>query len=309
MMNHSVLIISFNQESYIENTIKSVITQDPKPLEIIIGDDCSTDNTWEIIRKYQNQFPTIIKCYRNVKNLGNIKNFNKIKKMPQGDIISCLGGDDYLKPNMLYNINLALEKHSLKKSDSYIIITNTSMLLPSHKEIVFDNYKYRNYLKKDLIKEKLRFGISIRDIGLSNKLFMNLSDLVEDYGISADLLFSIEPFIVSNYFFFIPEISSVYRTSIGMVSKTNEQLFYSSRLKVLDHLKNTYKDIWDRKDLNYIKFLKAKSEYFLDKNSKKLLNYIFNLIKNCRNFSSNHSFEKEAILLVKQIFKNLKKRI
>ena len=50
----SVIVPVYNQEQYIEKMIESIILQEMCfPIEIIIGDDCSTDDTWNIILQYQ----------------------------------------------------------------------------------------------------------------------------------------------------------------------------------------------------------------------------------------------------------------
>jgi glycosyltransferase involved in cell wall biosynthesis len=48
----SILITAYNCENFIENAIKSAISQTYKNIEILISDDCSTDSTLKIIKKY-----------------------------------------------------------------------------------------------------------------------------------------------------------------------------------------------------------------------------------------------------------------
>ena len=66
----SVLIMAYNHEPYIEQAIKSVLEQKTDfEYEIVIMEDGSSDNTKEIILKYQNLYPEKIKTYQNEKNL------------------------------------------------------------------------------------------------------------------------------------------------------------------------------------------------------------------------------------------------
>ena len=79
-IKHSVLIISYFQEDYIGTTIESVLNQTELPYEIIISDDCSKDDTWNIIQRYQKKHPDLIRAYRNDPNIGIFQNLEKVLK-------------------------------------------------------------------------------------------------------------------------------------------------------------------------------------------------------------------------------------
>ncbi len=63
----SVLTITYNQERFVREMIDSVMNQFILPYEFIISDDCSTDNTWQIIQEYKANYPSIIKAFRQEK--------------------------------------------------------------------------------------------------------------------------------------------------------------------------------------------------------------------------------------------------
>lgn len=99
----SFCIVAYNQEEYIADAVKSALEQTYSPMEIIISDDCSTDNTFEVIKKTVEAYkgPNKIVLNRNEKNMGISKHCNKvIYDLCQGDIILLLGGDDVFAPNM-----------------------------------------------------------------------------------------------------------------------------------------------------------------------------------------------------------------
>lgn len=96
----SVAIITYNQEAYISNTIESVLNQVKNlNVEIIIGDDCSTDKTRVILENYRDRFPNIIKPIFNETNMGLIKNYFNVINHCSGKYIMECGGDDYWLPN------------------------------------------------------------------------------------------------------------------------------------------------------------------------------------------------------------------
>jgi glycosyltransferase involved in cell wall biosynthesis len=66
----SVSLVTYNQQEFIRESIESVLNQDYDNLEIVIGDDCSQDNTWAIVQEHQRHYPDKIKAFRNEQNLG-----------------------------------------------------------------------------------------------------------------------------------------------------------------------------------------------------------------------------------------------
>ena len=91
----SVVCVTYNQEKYIQQTLDSFLMQEHDfSVEIIIVDDCSSDNTQEIIKKYALENSSI-KAYYNPKNLGVSRNFTKALRYAQGDYIAMCEGDDY----------------------------------------------------------------------------------------------------------------------------------------------------------------------------------------------------------------------
>lgn len=104
-VKHTVLMVSYNQEEYLPLALDSLFSQSELPYEVVISDDCSTDGTWNVIMEYYNKYPAIVKPIRNKRNLGVFGNINQVKKLPTGDIISWLSGDDLYKPGIFETFN------------------------------------------------------------------------------------------------------------------------------------------------------------------------------------------------------------
>ncbi len=107
----SVFMPTYNQETLVTEAIESVLAQDYSDWELIIGDDCSTDKTYEIISNYQKKYPDKIKPFRNNSNLGITKNFNKILSKCTGKYISFFAGDDVYLPGKLSNQTALMESN------------------------------------------------------------------------------------------------------------------------------------------------------------------------------------------------------
>ena len=101
----SIAIIAYNQSEKIEDTIQSVINQTYKNIELIVIDDCSTDNTFSVVEsllpKIKDRFVRV-KLLRNKKNIGNIPyNINRCLEVIKGEFFKPFGGDDILLPDYI----------------------------------------------------------------------------------------------------------------------------------------------------------------------------------------------------------------
>jgi len=102
----SILITNFNKSHYLDKTLRSCINQNFKNKEILIYDDCSTDNSLEIIERYKKK----IKIRKNKKKkftsgpLNQIAGIIDLFKKSKGEIIFFLDGDDFFDRNKIKNI-------------------------------------------------------------------------------------------------------------------------------------------------------------------------------------------------------------
>ena len=99
----SVAIICYKQEKYIADTIQSVMNQTYKRIELIVVDDCSPDQTFEIaksiVKQNKGKFERVV-LHRNEFNTGNVsKNANIAFSYARGTYFKLLGGDDLLLPD------------------------------------------------------------------------------------------------------------------------------------------------------------------------------------------------------------------
>jgi glycosyltransferase involved in cell wall biosynthesis len=106
----SVLMTSFNREKYISQSIESALSSTFKDFELIIVDDCSTDSTVEIARKFET-LDSRVKVYVNEKNLGDYPNRNRAASYARGKYIKYLDSDDIIYPNGLTVMYDSMEKH------------------------------------------------------------------------------------------------------------------------------------------------------------------------------------------------------
>jgi glycosyltransferase involved in cell wall biosynthesis len=92
----SAKMLTYNHEPYIAQAIEGVVKQETEyPFELIIGEDCSTDGTMEIVLEYQKKYPNIIRVITSDKNVGMKKNSARVTKACRGKYIAFCEGDDY----------------------------------------------------------------------------------------------------------------------------------------------------------------------------------------------------------------------
>ena len=92
----SVLICTYNQERFIVSAIESVLAQQCEArFEILIGDDCSTDNTGKIADEYQHRYPEVVRVIRPERNMGMAQNLVRLISAAKGEFLAICDGDDY----------------------------------------------------------------------------------------------------------------------------------------------------------------------------------------------------------------------
>lgn len=126
----SVVMCTYNGEKYLKQQIDSILAQTYKNIEIIIVDDVSSDNTWQILEQYQQNNNNVF-IYKNEKNLGYVKNFEEGLKKTKGELIAMSDQDDIWLPE-----KLELQE---KNIDDAILIYHDSALVDKNGEYLHKN--------------------------------------------------------------------------------------------------------------------------------------------------------------------------
>ncbi|GHT39998.1 hypothetical protein AGMMS49921_00540 [Endomicrobiia bacterium] len=95
----SDIIPIYNVESYIQQCLESVLAQTFQDIEILCVNDCGTDNSMQIVKKYAQKDSRIHIVHLEInKGLGAARNTGL--KMAGGKYIACIDSDDYVEPDM-----------------------------------------------------------------------------------------------------------------------------------------------------------------------------------------------------------------
>jgi len=145
----SIVTPTFNSEKFIDATIQSIQKQTFTNWELLITDDCSTDNTWQLLKSYQKE-DNRIKNFRLEKNSGPGVARNNSIKQAVGRFIAFCDSDDQWNPDKLEKqLALMLEKDCALSFSSYSIIDDDG----NHKRniIAKDAVDYRTMLRNNYI--------------------------------------------------------------------------------------------------------------------------------------------------------------
>lgn len=286
MIKHSFVVVTYNQENLISECLDSIINGNPNYFEIIIGDDCSVDNTKNIIEEYIVKYPGKIKYYRNNKNLGIFENVNGLFDKINGDVVSFIAGDDYFKPGLINELNRIIDIYNLNpNTEDFIVVTNTFLLYPDGTERIWDNFKLQN---NSMIYERIRFGLSFREVGLSVSLLRKLPPIRTNIGVAADWIWGLEQIIHSKNIYFSNKAFSVYRLGTGVTSVYNFTEFAKSKKLAISILKLEYIKYLNSKDLLYLELEEVKSDYQIRPTLLKFIALNYKILQNLGNYSKNN---------------------
>jgi len=127
----SIAMTTYNGEKYLTKQLESIYAQTYKNIEVIICDDCSTDNTINILEEYKRKYG--LKYFINSSNLGYIKNFYKAISLTSGDYIALSDQDDIWLLNKIEIQMRNIGNYSLICSDLQLIDDNDNIFEKSFK--------------------------------------------------------------------------------------------------------------------------------------------------------------------------------
>jgi len=96
----SILIPVYNREKFIRETVESALNQTYKNIEIVIVDNKSTDNTFEILKEFARSHPHV-RVYQNKENIGPVRNWRRCLDYATGEYVKILWSDDLIAPTFI----------------------------------------------------------------------------------------------------------------------------------------------------------------------------------------------------------------
>ncbi len=165
----------FNSEDSVSNSIQSLISQDYKNTEILLMDDGSSDNTFEILKNFEDSHKNI-KAYQNKKNIGLTRSLNILIQKTNGEIIARQDADDLSLDSRISSQLKYIENKNFDACTTRAFVKDTKTLIPGFSYYLPHrlNMLYKNpFIHGTLmIKKKV-----IEKIGFYNEKFYFSQDL------------------------------------------------------------------------------------------------------------------------------------
>jgi glycosyltransferase involved in cell wall biosynthesis len=245
MIDLSIHLITYNNEKHIEQTLQSILKQKVDfTYEIVVGDDCSTDNTLNIINTYVSKQPDIFNVLQNKKQLGILENFKATLDRCRGTYVFDIAGDDLLKSEDALQKMVAVLQNDTNLGfvdsgfDSFDENDNSLTSFKNHKIINATNEDYKNAVllgKVSPIGLCYNKDLLYKYVDFDRYLKMNLT--IEDYPILVDM-------VMQTNFARIKESLHVYRVHDNSHSHQRNfenHLFLKNQMKTLfDYFSNEY---------------------------------------------------------------------
>lgn len=269
MYKVSVIITTYNLKSFLERSIKSVISQNYNNLELLIIDDGSTDNSKKLVEQFIEKDSRIKYFYQ--ENKGQSSAINLGIKKSTGDIISILDCDDEYLPDKLEKTIKILEKyHNID-----FILSYAYRVFEDGKIKKFKNFYKNILLKKDWIKLWENFGIiSLSTISFRKKLIDKIGFFDEKLKFAADVDFYMRA-IKETDFYFIPDFLVKYYEREGSSSKK-----FSNYIPDFEYILEKYFNVFNEYPKSSVFVLKSLGTcYLLNGDFKKSTAYFLKAIK------------------------------
>lgn len=222
----SVAVITYNQENFISQTIEGILMQKTTfPFEILISDDCSTDNTRNICLEYKQKYPDFIRLHLPEKNMGSMPNFMYTLGVCTGKYVALCEGDDY----WIDENKLQKQVDFLEQNPEFSLSSHNSVILAHNGKMLYNPpLDASTYSTKDLIDSD--WGIMTASIVFRREYlyFPDWFQHVKNGDYALQLLLSTKGKI--NY---IPEYMSVYRRHAGGITSQFNPFFSTKALYIL----------------------------------------------------------------------------
>lgn len=259
----NVLIVTYKQHDVIGRNIESILNQKEFGLnQIIICDDHSPDNNWEVINSYVEKYPDLITAYRNEKNLGIYGNSDKCASLHgdaelfcwiEGDDSMCEGALERLqkflndnKVDLSQPCGICFDWASVDKDGEYIVRSN---------KMALSGYNYIGLWNRGLLSWRGSFFTkSVIEKFTPTKLDMGLT--------LAENLFDMQWLKYSKKLYYCPGVATLYYTNIGVSVDLGEGSDYRGKERVA--MCNYFIDnklYANGKDFHWLSYLRAKAQF------------------------------------------------
>lgn len=214
----SVICVTYNHEKYIGQALDSILMQKTNfKYEVLIGEDCSKDNTRKILEEYEKEYPDRFRMYYRDVNLGATKNEYELFMAAKGKYIAALELDDiWTDERKLQKQYDFLEAHSeyIGVAHDFDIIDECGEVIQDNDNVVIKEYFEKEFTFADFMERGFVFQTGthfyrniFRD-GKDYTIIYKAHALIRDLTVLSILL-------NRGNFYILPDTMSAYRRFFG----------------------------------------------------------------------------------------------
>lgn len=217
----SVIIPTYNRSHFVKQATTSILKQKDVSFEIIVGDDCSTDDTKKIVKTFKDKR---IKYFRNRERLGISVNMRKCFLHSVGNYIFLLGDDDFiLDDNTLFEVLKVMRKYRVGIGRIGTIVYENSPAVPYQTAILSDRLIVLKP-QKNILTESINFDLGFYSGLIFDNFLINRDKLKIDHKCSPNhmcqLLLPIAYDLIQKHgIAYIPDQLLVARYSLQMIPR------------------------------------------------------------------------------------------
>ena len=287
----SILMPTYNHEKYISQAIESALSQKTQyDWELLINDDCSTDNTRKIAQKYAEKYPEKIKLIYPETNQGLMKSYKRLLEIAQGKYIAILESDDI----WISEEKLEKQVSFLEENEEYGLCATATNLIDSNDKILKkDNSNFDENLNGDRFNELL-YANTLKAVSVVFKkslfdIYCNIDEYIENKFMTLDypVWLSISAHSKCKY---IHEFLSSYRiigTSISNSNNYKKKKIFEENVR---QIQNYIIEKYPPKNFDYFRFEEISVFRFVNLALKN--KQFFDFIKYAKKLKSNDKKRK-----------------
>lgn len=257
-----IILITYNQKQFIAQAVESILMQhvdENVQVRIIVVDDCSKDNTLQIIKSYEDKSPYPFVYLPAEQNMGHVRNYQRAFAYSEGDYVAILEGDDFwTSPN-----HIQMQLDYLEQHHECVLTTTTPIFYNGSYDVDYYN-TIKEFETIYTTKEFLRWNriANMSACVIRNAVLKKISSRIYE----ADLLDWILYIALSEYGVLVrlKQITSIYRiNSGGCWTKMTDEQQNEYRCKIL----TSYDDLLEGKyhaEIEKTKLLLANKKSYKD---------------------------------------------
>lgn len=232
----SILIPTYNRPKYFRLALESALRQTYKNIEIIVTDDSTNDETYNLIQTYLHSYP-FIKYYRNPNNLGGVLNFIKAYELCNGEYINFLMDDDLFHPK---KIEKMLQFFLMDTKKEITLVTSYRSFIDEQGKIIPDSIYNKSMFPTTTIVDGIQAGSTAIStfnwIGEPTTALFRKDDLLEPFGTFCGRLYRSGVDIAAwltllskGNIVYIPEPLSYLRLHLNNISKSHNMRLHAAQ--------------------------------------------------------------------------------